>query len=126
MVHLKKNSSSLLSRKSELDDLKERLADMEIKTSKLEELVKQLKNDLAVKELDLENLRKNGESLRFKEQAIKGELRETELQQKNMNDRLSFYDLNKKEFLEENAKVSNRRKSLEKLLVTITKEYSQA
>ena len=48
---LKKNSSSLLSRKSELDDLKERLADMEIKTSKLEELVKQLKNDLAVKEL---------------------------------------------------------------------------
>ena len=37
---LKKNSSSLLSRKSELDDLKEKLVDMEIKTSKLEELVK--------------------------------------------------------------------------------------
>ena len=118
---LKKNSSSLLSRKSELDDHKERLADMEIKTSKLEELVKQLKNDLAVKELDLENLRKNGESLRFKEQAIKGELRETELQQKNMNERLSFYDLNKKEFSEENAKISNRRKSLEKLLVQLQK-----
>ena len=66
--------------------------------------MKQLKTDLAVKELDLENLRKNGESLRLKEQAIKGELRETELEEKNMNERLSLYDLNKKEFLEENVR----------------------
>ena len=116
---LKKNSSSLLSRKSELDELKERLADMEIKTSKLETLVKQLKNDLAVKELDFESLRKKGESLRLKEQAIKGELRETELQEKNMNERLSLYDLNKKEFIEENVKISDRRTSLEALLVQL-------
>ena len=61
---------------------KERIVDMEIKTSKLEEQVKQLKNDLAMKDLDLSNLRKSGESLRFKEQAIKGELREVELQAK--------------------------------------------
>ena len=116
---LKKNSTSLLSRKSELDDLKARLVDMEMKTSKLEVLVKHVKDDLAAKELILENLRKNGESLRFKEQAIKGELRETELQQKNMNERLSLYDLNKKEFLEENAKISDRRKSLQKLLLQL-------
>jgi chromosome segregation protein len=116
---LKKNSSSLLSRKSELDELKERLADMEIKTSKLETLVKQLKNDLAAKELDFESLRKKGESLRLKEQAIKGELRETELQEKNMNERLSLYDLNKKEFIEENVKICDRRTSLEALLVQL-------
>ena len=116
---LKKNSSSLLSRKSELDDHKDKLVDMEIKTCKLEELVKQLKSDLAIKDLDLEHLRKYGESLRFKEQAIKGELREVELQQKNMNERLALYDLNKKEFSEENAKISNRRKSLEKLLLQL-------
>ena len=58
-----------------------------------------------MKDLDLEHLRKYGESLRFKEQAIKGELREVELQQKNMNERLALYDLNKKEFSEENAKI---------------------
>ena len=116
---LKKNSTSLLSRKSELDDLKARLLDMELKTSKLEVLVKHLKNDLAAKELILENLRKSGESLRFKEQGIKGELRETELQQKNMNERLSLYDLNKKEFLEENTKISNRQKGLKKLLLQL-------
>ena len=38
-----KNSSSLLSRKSELDELKAKIADMEIKTSKLEEQVKAVK-----------------------------------------------------------------------------------
>ena len=116
---LKKNSTSLLSRKSELDELKARLLDMELKTSKLEVLVKHLKNDLAAKELILENLRKSGESLRFKEQGIKGELRETELQQKNMNERLSLYDLNKKEFLEENTKISDRQKGLKKLLLQL-------
>ena len=36
-----------------------------------------------------------------------------------MNERLSLYDLNKKEFLEENVKISNRRKSLEKLLLQL-------
>ena len=57
--------------------------------------------------------------MRFKEQAIKGELREVELQEKNMNERLALYDLNKKEFSEENVKISNRRKSLEKLLLQL-------
>ena len=39
-------------------------------------------------EAKIERIRKNGETLRFKEQAIKAELRETELEEKNMNERL--------------------------------------
>ncbi|MCQ6274064.1 chromosome segregation protein SMC [Bacillus sp. V3B] len=113
---VKQNSSSLLSRKSELDELKKRLADMEVKAAKLEAKVKELKNDVASKEQKLEHLRKNGESLRLKEQKVKGDLREIEQQEKNMNEMLSLYDLNKKEFVSEKAKMMDRKTSLETLL----------
>lgn len=118
---IKQNSSSLLSRKSELDELKERFADMEVKTIKLEAKVKELKNDVVLKEKELERLRKNGESLRLKEQAVKGDLRETEQQEKSMNEMLSLYDLNKKEFVSEKAKTTDRKTSLETLLRELQK-----
>ncbi|WP_071395366.1 chromosome segregation protein SMC [Bacillus tuaregi] len=113
---LKQNSASLLSRKSELDELKEKLADMETKTAHMEVKIKKLKKDVANKEVELEGLRKQGESLRLEEQAIKGELREAELQEKNMNERLSLYDLNKQEFMTEEERITARRKSLKALL----------
>lgn len=113
---VKQNSSSLLSRKSELDELKDKLADMEMKTAALEAKIKALKNEVASKEQELDHMRKNGEALRLKEQAIKGELREAELQEKNMNERLSIYDLNKKEFLIEKERITERKISLQALL----------
>ena len=41
----------------------------------------------------------------LKSKPLKGELKRSELQQKNMNERLALYDLDKKEFSEENAKI---------------------
>lgn len=122
---IKQNSSSLLSRKSELDDLKEKLSDMEFKTEQQEKNVKKLKQDVLVKEEELEKLRKNGEALRLKEQSIKGDLREVELQENNLNERLSLYDLNKKEFLEEKTKMMDRKQTLEGLLVEIQQHISK-
>ena len=114
---VKQNTSSLLSRKTELDELKAKIADMDTKTSKLEEKVKELKVVLKDSEAKIEQIRKNGETLRLKEQSMKAELRETELQEKNMNERLSIYDLGRQEFEAEHGKNISRKEKVEALLL---------
>ncbi|MFJ7677708.1 MAG: chromosome segregation protein SMC [Peribacillus sp.] len=113
---IKQKSTSLLSRKTELEELHEKLAGMELKTNQLEKQVKQLKVDVGVQEQTLEQTRKTGEMLRLQEQSLKGELREVELQERNVNDRLHLYDLDKNSYLEEQQQKKARLEELEELL----------
>ncbi|MGG4266343.1 chromosome segregation protein SMC [Peribacillus simplex] len=113
---LKQKTTSLLSRKTELEELHQKLAAMEAKTNQLEKQVKQLKVDVAVQEQTLEQTRKTGESLRLQEQTLKGELREVELQERNVNERLHLYDLDKNSYLEEQQQKTARLEELEELL----------
>ena len=122
---LKQNTTSLLSRKTELDELKAKIADMDTKTSKLEEKVKELKVVLKDSEAKIEQIRKNGETLRLKEQSMKAELRETELQEKNMNERLSIYDLGRQEFEAEHGKNISRKEKVEALLLQYQQKIFQ-
>ena len=122
---LKQNTTSLLSRKTELDELKAKIADMDTKTSKLEEKVKELKVVLKDSEAKIEQIRKNGETLRLKEQSMKAELRETELQEKNMNERLSIYDLGRQEFEAEHGKNISRKEKVEALLLQYQQKIIQ-
>jgi chromosome segregation protein len=110
---VKQKSSSLLTRKGELDDLKAKIADMETKTAKQESLVKGLKADVQTQEQGLEDLRKGGEELRIQEQALKGDLREAELEEKNVNERLTMYDLEKQQYSEERNQLTERLAELE-------------
>ena len=113
---LKQKTTSLLSRKTELEELHQKLAAMEAKTNQLEKQVKQLKVDLGVQEQTLEQTRKTGERLRLQEQTLKGELREVELQERNVNERLHLYDLDKSSYLEEQQQKTARLEELEELL----------
>lgn len=113
---VRKQSSSLLSRKGELEDLKTKLADMEEKTSRIEEIVKSLKNKIRIREQNLEVLRKEGEELRIHEESIKGNLREAEIEEKNINEKLTIYDLDKSQYTEELNDLSRRRTELESSL----------
>lgn len=113
---VKQKSSSLLSRKGELDDLTSKLAEMEEKTSVLETRVKTLKAEIQSSEASLEGLRKNGEDLRLKEQSLKGDLREIELEQKNINERLSVYDSEKHQLDEDKVKLERRLVQLTEML----------
>ncbi|WP_338469851.1 chromosome segregation protein SMC [Niallia sp. XMNu-256] len=122
---LKQNTTSLLSRKTELDELKEKMADMEAKTIKLEEKVKGLKKQVVEKESEIEQIRNHGEALRLKEQQIESRLRETEIQAKNMNERLSLYDLGRKEFETEHSKNKNRKERVEVLLNEFQKSIGE-
>lgn len=113
---VKQKSSSLLSRKGELEDLTSKLADMEEKTGLLEKKVKSLKAAIQAGETKQEELRKKGENLRLKEQALKGDLREVELEQKNINERLSVYDSEKVQIVTDKARLEARLAELSKLL----------
>jgi chromosome segregation protein len=122
---LKQKTSSLLSRKNELEEVKIKLVAMEDKTTRLEQHVKQLKADISGQEEKVEEIRKSGESLRLKEQLLKGEIREIELQEKNMNERLHIYDLDKTALLEETKEKTERLKHLSKLLASCEQEISR-
>ncbi|PKF87363.1 chromosome segregation protein SMC [Bacillus sp. BA3] len=113
---LKQKTTSLLSRKTELEELQQKLAAMEAKTNQLEKQVKQLKVDVGLQEQTLEQTRKTGERLRLQEQTLKGELREVELQERNVNERLHLYDLDKNSYLEEQQQKTARLEELEEIL----------
>ncbi|MCK2019497.1 chromosome segregation protein SMC [Peribacillus frigoritolerans] len=119
---LKQKTTSLLSRKTELEELQQKLAAMEVKTNQLEKQVKQLKVDVGVQEQTLEQTRKTGERLRLQEQTLKGELREVELQERNVNERLHLYDLDKNSYLEEQMQKTARLEELEELLESCKSE----
>ncbi|WP_409305390.1 chromosome segregation protein SMC [Peribacillus sp. SCS-155] len=113
---LKQKNSSLLSRKNELEELKQKLTGMEEQTAALENHVKRLKADVSKQEQLVEEARKSGESLRFKEQSIKADIREVEMKEKNINERLHLYDLDKKSLLEEQEGKNQRITELESLM----------
>ncbi|KKK39596.1 chromosome segregation protein SMC [Mesobacillus campisalis] len=108
----KKNASALLSRKGELDELKQKLAEMEDKTRQLEVRVKTMKGELQSGTADLELLRRQGEELRLKEQSLKGQLREIEIEERNINDRLAVYDSEQSQFNQEKVKLKERESQL--------------
>ncbi|CRK80516.1 chromosome segregation protein SMC [Neobacillus massiliamazoniensis] len=109
---VKQKTSSLLSRKTELEDLKGKLVIMDEKTTSLENLVKTLKKEVQEVELQIEGMRKDGENHRLNEQSLKGDLREAELEEKTINDRLAIYDLENAQFKEEQGALTSRRNEL--------------
>ncbi len=113
---VKQKQSSLLSRKNELNELNGKLLAMEEKTALLEQQVKQQKRDISVEEEKIEEIRKVGETLRLKEQLCKSEIREIELQERNINERLHLYDLDKQAILDESRQKSARLQEVNELL----------
>ncbi|SEM47129.1 condensin subunit Smc [Mesobacillus persicus] len=110
----KKNASSLLSRKGELEELKLKLSEMEEKTNQLEAKFKTSKKELQTRTTHFEDLRKIGEDLRLKEQSLKGELREIEIEERNINERLAVYDSEQSQFNEERVRLTHREAELVK------------
>ncbi|MBS4172486.1 chromosome segregation protein SMC [Bacillus sp. FJAT-49736] len=121
----KQSNNSLISRKGELEELKVKLLSMEEKTSQLEQFVKNLKADVSKEEAALEEMRKSGEQLRFKEQEWKSELRQIEAAEKNMNERLQMYDMEKSESVQTTESVEGRQRELTEKLQKVTEKISQ-
>lgn len=112
----RQSGSSILSRKGEIEELIEKLGQMEEQTSKLEAHVKALKNDVAASEKQLNRLREAGETLRVNEEVIKGQIREWQSEQRNVNERLTIYDMEKSTLDEEQSYREGRIHDLEQEL----------
>jgi chromosome segregation protein len=119
---VKQKKNSLLSRKGELEEMKEKLSAMEIQTEQLQVQVKSLKDESAFRERKLEEMRVSGERLRMREQEILSQLRENDLSRQNMDERLSLYDLEKKDFTSITEKHDIRSKELKSMLENIKLE----
>ncbi|EWG11918.1 chromosome segregation protein SMC [Cytobacillus firmus] len=113
---VKQKSTSILSRKGELEELKSRITDMESKTANLEKQVKLQKSEIQKQDLRIEQLRKTGEELRLMEQKVKGELLEAEFEEKSINERLSLYDMDKAQFSQDIERLLARKSELAALL----------
>lgn len=113
---VKKNSTSILSRKGELEELKVQQSQVQEATLKLEKQVKHLKNEIHAKQLQIEELRKTGETFLLKEQSLKGKIREVELEEKNLNERLEIYDLEKKQIEQEKNNLLTKKNDLIRFL----------
>ncbi|MGG3466640.1 chromosome segregation protein SMC [Neobacillus pocheonensis] len=122
---VKQKTTSLLTRKGELDELKTKLIIMEEKTASLEQLVKSLKEEVQTVESELEEIRKNGEELRLTEQSVKGDLREAELEVKNINDRLAIYDLEKGQFSTDQSTLLTRKTELQSAMETYMESIAE-
>ncbi|MBP1079986.1 chromosome segregation protein SMC [Bacillus capparidis] len=122
---MKKKNTSLLSRNRELETLSARLLDMEEKTELLEKDLKVLKNTVGEEEKRLDELRKNGEHVREKQQELKGELYEIQIEEKNINRHLELYDQEKSTLLEEETEKNRRKEELQRNLTDLTEKMEQ-
>jgi chromosome segregation protein len=122
---IKQKKNSLLSRKGELEEMKEKLSAMETQTEQLQLQVKSLKEESAFREKKLEEMRVSGERQRLKEQELLSQLRENELSQQNLDERLSLYDLEKKDYTSIKEKHDSRTNELSKLLDDIQQEIKE-
>jgi len=111
---LKKNTGSLLSRKLELDALKQKLVEMENQCVKLEKDVKVKKHLMKEKEAKLQTIQRTGETLRQQELQLKDQLKEIKWNEKNIQERLSLFDTENAAYEEEISNLLGKKAANEK------------
>lgn len=113
---VKQKGSPLLGRQRELEELTVKLEQMEQQADKFEQLVRKLKNEKVVMTEQLERLRIQGEEIRNEENEYKSKLRELEIEEKNLNVRLSIYDKEKSSY---SLEVQEMEQKLEQLVLKL-------
>ncbi|AKO93868.1 chromosome segregation protein SMC [Priestia filamentosa] len=112
----KKNSSSLIVRKRELEDLVAKLAEMEEKTGLLEAEVKELKTSLAQAEKQSFAQGEKVQTLKEKYEALNAKMSELLLTEKNTKRRLEMYNSDMTPLFEEQERFKQREAELRESL----------
>ncbi|HHW38851.1 MAG TPA: chromosome segregation protein SMC [Bacillales bacterium] len=114
---IKQKTTSLFTRQRELEDLVSKLPDMERKTETLEQQVKTLKDEIHENETQLVHFKEIGETFRIEEHQSRGDIRELEIEEKNINERLKLYDLEIEGF---NKEKESANKKLNEVIENLT------
>lgn len=115
---IKQKTTSLFTRQRELEDLVAKLPDMERKTEVIEQQVKSLKENIQENEKQLTILKEAGDNLRISEQHLKTNVRELEIEEKNINERLRIYD-------REIEALNKEKETVERKLTEVTENLSR-
>jgi chromosome segregation protein len=114
---LKQNKSQILGRQKELDRLSEKLVILEKQSSDLQQQVASLKEARLKIQQKMKGLTEKGESLRSEEQNKKAELKELQLSEDSLNERLEVYDLEyndyKRDMIEKQKRIEELAKTIE-------------
>ncbi|MBO8176499.1 MAG: chromosome segregation protein SMC [Bacillus sp. (in: Bacteria)] len=122
---IKQKTTSLLSRKGELEQLIQKIPEMDRQISNVEKQLKTLKTQIVDEEKRLEELRREGEQLRLQEQALKAEYREVELAEANVNERLSLYDREQMNYVNEQTSIQQRMDELKQVICQTEDELAR-
>lgn len=118
----KKTGSVILSRKVEIEELKNKITTMDQEIVKTEKNVKELKKSCLEIQDEIENKRLFIEELKVKEQAAINDQLQVDYQLKTLNDRLTIYDFEKVELNEEKEKLVQKKNTTNELLSTLKSE----
>jgi chromosome segregation protein len=120
-----KQTNFLLSRARELEKVTEKWREMEEKTNQLERYLQSEKQAIYDEEKELLFLREQLDGLRFALQEQKSELREIELHEQNINERLAVYDHEKEALEQEANEIQIRLKEVDEKISTLQHQLKE-
>ncbi|MFM1650736.1 chromosome segregation protein SMC [Brevibacillus sp. B_LB10_24] len=122
---LKKNSSNLLGRGRQAEELEAMLAEIDRSIQQQAELIQKLQQEAAKMEAEQEELRSRGESLRLKEQEQKGVLQQIESEGRTLTERLFLLTQDLDGYRQEMKLAEEKRAKLDEQLEQLAKEEQE-
>ncbi|WDV93287.1 chromosome segregation protein SMC [Brevibacillus parabrevis] len=122
---LKKNSTNLLGRNRQADELEAQMREIEEAISGHTTLMEQLTSELGRMEEEQETLRSEGEALRLKEQEVKGLLQQAEAEGRSLGERAKLVEQDIAAYQREREEASEKQEQLQASLVVLEQEEQQ-
>ncbi|WP_110112862.1 chromosome segregation protein SMC [Bacillus sp. CGMCC 1.16541] len=117
---VKQKANSLLGRQREVETITIKLQEMEVKTENLEQEVKEMKD--SIRSIESQLVQESEELAQLKEigQQINHDIRELEIEEKAVNDRLTMYDHDIAGFTADQSRIADRISHLKEIVTTST------
>ncbi|NRS15898.1 chromosome segregation protein SMC [Brevibacillus sp. HB1.4B] len=122
---LKKNSTNLLGRNRQSEELEAQLVEIDQAISGHTTLMEQLTKELAQMQQEQENLRTEGESLRLKEQEVKGLLQQKESEGRSLGERAKLVEQDIEGYCREMEEAKRKQEQLQASLAAMEQEEKE-
>ncbi|MGG4447891.1 chromosome segregation protein SMC [Brevibacillus porteri] len=122
---LKKNSTNLLGRNRQSEELEAQLVEIDQAISGHTTLMEQLTKELAQMQQEQENLRTEGESLRLKEQEVKGLLQQKESEGRSLGERAKLVEQDIEGYRREMEEAKRKQEQLQASLAAMEQEEKE-
>lgn len=122
---LKKNTTNLLGRNRQAEELEARMEEIEQAISAHRTRMEQLANEQRHLEQEQESLRTQGETLRLKEQEVKGLLQQLEAEGRALGERIRLAEQEMESYQRESEEASRKKQELEANLAALAEQEQE-